>query len=92
MQAHFEVLAIRAGDEPDTRVATIRVSGNGYNGTGPMVGTAVRSRRWPVVVVTGRLAGRRDLTALAVGLAVSTTGDAAALVALLLRLRPAGSG
>ncbi|PZS18533.1 MAG: hypothetical protein DLM57_06060 [Pseudonocardiales bacterium] len=39
-----------------------------------------------------RLTGRRDLAVLAVGLAVSTAGDAAALVALLLRLRPAGSG
>jgi MFS family permease len=39
-----------------------------------------------------RLPGRRDLTVLAVGLAVSTAGDAAALVALLLRLRPEGSG
>lgn len=36
--------------------------------------------------------GRRDLTVLAIGLAISTAGDAAALVALLLRLRPAGSG
>lgn len=35
---------------------------------------------------------RRDLTVLAAGLAVSTTGDAAALVALLLRLQPHGSG
>lgn len=39
-----------------------------------------------------RLTGRRDLTVLAIGLAVSTAGDAAALIALLLRLRPAGSG
>jgi hypothetical protein len=36
VQAHFEVLATRAGNQPDTCVATIRVSGNGYNGTGPM--------------------------------------------------------
>jgi hypothetical protein len=39
-----------------------------------------------------RLPGRRDLLVLAAGLAVSTAGDSAALVVLLLRLRPAGSG
>ena len=36
--------------------------------------------------------GRRDLALLMAGQAVSVTGDAAALVALLLRLRPQGSG
>lgn len=36
--------------------------------------------------------GSRDLALLAAGQAVSVTGDFAALVALLLRLRPAGSG
>ncbi|MEV8516690.1 MFS transporter [Dactylosporangium sp. NPDC051484] len=35
---------------------------------------------------------RRDLAILGAGLAVSTAGDAAALVALLLRLEPHGSG
>lgn len=35
---------------------------------------------------------RRDLLILTGGLTVSTAGDAAAMVALLLRLRPAGSG
>ncbi|MER7009326.1 MFS transporter [Dactylosporangium sp. NPDC000555] len=35
---------------------------------------------------------RRDLAVLGAGLAVSTAGDAAALVALLLRLEPHGSG
>src|SRR5690242_3523623 len=35
---------------------------------------------------------RRDLNLLAAGLAVSTAGDAAALIALLLRLEPHGSG
>jgi hypothetical protein len=35
---------------------------------------------------------RADLNILTVGLAVSTAGDAAALVALLLRLQPHGSG
>lgn len=36
--------------------------------------------------------GRRDLTLLAAGQAVSVAGDSAAMVALLLRLRPDGSG
>src|SRR3954466_8169138 len=35
---------------------------------------------------------RRDLNVLAAGLALSTAGDAAALVAPLLRLQPHGSG
>jgi MFS family permease len=39
-----------------------------------------------------RVMGRRDLAVLAVGRAVSTAGDLAALIALLLRLRPEGSG
>jgi len=37
VQAHFDLLAIEPGEEPDSYVATIRVRGNGYNGTGPMV-------------------------------------------------------
>jgi MFS family permease len=36
--------------------------------------------------------GGRDLTLLAAGQAVSVTGDSAALVALMLRLHPSGSG
>lgn len=36
--------------------------------------------------------GRRDLTLLAAGQLISVAGDSAALVALLLRLRPEGSG
>ncbi len=36
VQAHFELLAIEPGTDPDTWIATLRVSGNGYNGTGPM--------------------------------------------------------
>src|SRR5262245_29148235 len=43
---------------------------------------------WPTV--SDRQA-RRDLNLLAAGLALSTAGDAAALVALLLRLQPHGS-
>ncbi|WP_147917874.1 nuclear transport factor 2 family protein [Ruania zhangjianzhongii] len=37
VQAHFEVLGIEDGDRPDTFVLTARVTGNGYNGTGPLV-------------------------------------------------------
>lgn len=37
VQSHFDLLAIERGEEPDSYVATLRVSGNGYNGTGPMV-------------------------------------------------------
>ena len=37
VQSHFDLLAIEPGEEPDSYVATIRVHGNGYNGTGPMV-------------------------------------------------------
>ena len=39
VQAHFDLLALEPGEQRDTYVATIRVSGNGYNGTGPMVFT-----------------------------------------------------
>ena len=37
VQSHFDLLAIERGEEPDSYVATLCVSGNGYNGTGPMV-------------------------------------------------------
>lgn len=36
VQAHFDLLDVRAESAPGTYVATLRVSGNGYNGTGPM--------------------------------------------------------
>ena len=36
VQAHFDVLDVRPGQTDQEYVATIRVSGNGYNGTGPM--------------------------------------------------------
>ncbi|MFE9446361.1 nuclear transport factor 2 family protein [Streptomyces sp. NPDC006602] len=36
VQAHFELDAIEAGPSPDTYVATLTVTGNGHNGTGPM--------------------------------------------------------
>jgi hypothetical protein len=37
VQTHFDLIGLEPGDDPDSYVATIRVSGNGYNGTGPMV-------------------------------------------------------
>ena len=37
VQARFDLLDVQPGNEPGSYVATIRVSGNGYNGTGPML-------------------------------------------------------
>jgi ketosteroid isomerase-like protein len=37
VQTHFDLLALEPAGDPETYVATIRVSGNGYNGTGPML-------------------------------------------------------
>jgi hypothetical protein len=39
VQSHFELIAVEPGEEPDTYVVTLRVSGNGFNGTGPMTFT-----------------------------------------------------
>jgi hypothetical protein len=39
VQTRFELLTVEPGDAQDTYVAVIRVSGNGHNGTGPMVFT-----------------------------------------------------
>ncbi|MCI2423010.1 nuclear transport factor 2 family protein [Saccharopolyspora sp. K220] len=36
VQAHFELIAIEPGPSPDSYVATLKVTGNGHNGTGPM--------------------------------------------------------
>jgi hypothetical protein len=36
VQAHFDLDAIKPGSSPDTYVATLTVTGNGHNGTGPM--------------------------------------------------------
>ena len=36
VQAHFDVVTVVEGADPDTFVATLTVTGNGYNGTGPM--------------------------------------------------------
>src|SRR3954469_3007621 len=36
VQAHFALLDLQPGDAEEEYVATLRVSGNGYNGTGPM--------------------------------------------------------
>lgn len=35
-QSHFELLGIEPGAEPESYVATLKVTGNGFNGTGPM--------------------------------------------------------
>jgi ketosteroid isomerase-like protein len=36
VNAHFELVDAEAGDAPDSYVVTLTVSGDGYNGTGPM--------------------------------------------------------
>jgi ketosteroid isomerase-like protein len=36
VQAHFDLLDVQPGQTDQEYVATISVSGNGYNGTGPM--------------------------------------------------------
>jgi hypothetical protein len=36
VRAHFELLELKPGPEADSYVATLTVSGDGYNGTGPM--------------------------------------------------------
>lgn len=38
-QSHFEVVDVIEGAEPETYIVTLVVSGNGYNGTGPMIFT-----------------------------------------------------
>jgi len=35
-QSHFELVSLEPTDDPDRVVATLRVTGNGFNGTGPM--------------------------------------------------------
>jgi ketosteroid isomerase-like protein len=37
VQSHFDLLDVTPGAGDEVYVANIRVSGNGYNGTGPMV-------------------------------------------------------
>jgi hypothetical protein len=37
VQSHFDLLDVTPGTGDEEYVANIRVSGNGYNGTGPMV-------------------------------------------------------
>jgi hypothetical protein len=36
VQSHFDLLEVEPGPADGEYVATLRVSGNGYNGTGPM--------------------------------------------------------
>lgn len=37
VQSHFELLDVRPGSADDEYVVDLRVTGNGYHGTGPMV-------------------------------------------------------
>ena len=37
VRSHFDLVGFEPGDEPDTYVVTLTVTGDGYNGTGPMV-------------------------------------------------------
>ena len=37
--SHFELVDVVAAEHPDTYVVTLRVTGGGYNGTGPMTFT-----------------------------------------------------
>jgi len=50
VQAHFDVVEHAPGAEDGTHVVTLRVSGNGYNGTGPMTFT-VRDGRIVSLVI-----------------------------------------
>ncbi|MPZ28632.1 MAG: nuclear transport factor 2 family protein [Micromonosporaceae bacterium] len=36
VQAHFELIALQPGADPDGYVATLKVTGNGFNGTGQL--------------------------------------------------------
>src|SRR5690348_18466263 len=36
VRSHFDLVGVEPGDRPDTYVVTLAVSGDGYNGTGPM--------------------------------------------------------
>ncbi|MFB4307283.1 nuclear transport factor 2 family protein [Actinomadura sp. GTD37] len=35
-QSHFEILGVEPGDAPDSWVVTMKVTGNGFNGTSPL--------------------------------------------------------
>ncbi|WP_127794477.1 nuclear transport factor 2 family protein [Agromyces sp. LHK192] len=49
-QSHFELVGVEPTDDPDTVIATLEVSGNGYNGTGPITFTSVGDRLSRVVI------------------------------------------
>jgi ketosteroid isomerase-like protein len=38
-QSHFEVLGVESGDAPESYVVTMKVTGNGFNGTSPLAFT-----------------------------------------------------
>lgn len=35
-QAHFEILGVAADEDPDSYIVTMKVTGNGFNGTSPL--------------------------------------------------------
>lgn len=35
-RSHFDLVDVEAGDAPDSYIVTLTVSGDGYNGTGPL--------------------------------------------------------
>ncbi|MGI9822778.1 YybH family protein [Agromyces sp. Marseille-Q5079] len=49
-RAHFELVGIEATDDPDTVIATLTVTGGGYNGTGPITFTSTGDRLRRVVI------------------------------------------
>jgi ketosteroid isomerase-like protein len=36
VHTHFDLVSVQPGDSPDSYIVTLTVSGDGYNGTGPM--------------------------------------------------------
>ena len=51
-QSHFDVVSCEPAAEPDTYVVTLKVTGNGYNGTGPMT-FRLRQGRIAELTITG---------------------------------------
>ena len=37
VRSHFDLVGIESGQEPDSYIVTLTVTGDGYNGTGPMI-------------------------------------------------------
>jgi len=49
-RAHFELVGIETTDDPDTVIATLTVTGDGYNGTGPITFTSTGDKLSRVVI------------------------------------------